>query len=281
MSTVLTAGAPSSPSSRRPRSALTADDPLPLSPAVSLLAPSVPATPVVPAVKQTAASVPTPPSLVAADSSSSPAASSSLPAAPATFESPTSTAGPSRAATSPPPEPQLLSHSGNVEPDEGECTARPQKRPRAVGSSRVVSVAAVLEDLADENADQGRVGDQTIFDATQPAETDALEAMLRAAAPSPSVAVCATVYLARLDRTSIPLSFENILALTASALVVASRYVDRENALVATARIAGAVGVTEADLNVLVDRFKQALPDGTYISLASFREFEQLLDELP
>lgn len=142
-------------------------------------------------------------------------------------------------------------------------------------------MVVILEDFAELNAEQERIGDPTVFDASEPAAFGALDALLYAAAPSPSVAVCATLYMARMDRVAIPVTLDNILALTAAALVVAARYVDRENVVAVTARVAAAVGVPSDGLDKLVDEFKEALPSGTYISLSSFREFEELLDNRP
>lgn len=110
---------------------------------------------------------------------------------------------------------------------------------------------------------------------------DDLDALLAAAAPSGSAAVCAVIYIARVDRVQVQLTALNLLGITSAALALAATYVDRDTSADACARIAAAAGITPDVLADMVSELIKVLPgNGKYISPASFREFEELLDAL-
>lgn len=108
-----------------------------------------------------------------------------------------------------------------------------------------------------------------------------MDAMLRAAAPAPSVAVCAAVYLARVDAMAVPLTALNACGLVVSCLGAAARIVDRENGEVTKARLARVSGLALEDFDKLVDELVEWLPPpGKYVSVADFREYESILDDM-
>jgi hypothetical protein len=149
------------------------------------------------------------------------------------------------------------------------------KRPRC---SRALVLAAVLEDMMDVNAEAGRVPDDSLFDYVITGPED-LDALLEEAAPSNSAAACAVVYAARIDHEPLPVAPENVYGIVTAALAMGAMYVDGSDSGAACARVANAARITTEQLSKLVACLIDLLPNqDTYISLASFREFQDLLN---
>lgn len=98
------------------------------------------------------------------------------------------------------------------------------------------------------------------------------------AAVSGGAAVCALIYVGRVHACN-GLRRGNAGALLLGALALAAAYVDRRNAHACLARAAGA-GVTAAGVTRMRDALVAALKQRTYISPATFREFDAILDDL-
>lgn len=114
--------------------------------------------------------------------------------------------------------------------------------------------------------------------AIRPVSADTLlaRAVGRRAAVSTGAAVCALVYVGRVHACD-GLRKGNAGALLVGALALAAAYVDRRNAVAALAR---AAGLSVAGVITLRDRLVVALKHRTYISPATFREFDAILDDL-
>ncbi len=186
----------------------------------------------------------------------------------------------STTATTPPTPPALAAAKTAAK------RARAAKHQRA----RLLALAAVLDDLAERacpacaQLDEGKVSATCSCDedgiATQVRPVSADEFLARAVgrrrAVSSGAAVCALVYVGRVHAVD-GLRRGNAGALLLGALALAASYVDRCNAMAALGR---AAGVSPASVALLRDKLVVALKHRTYISPATYREFDAILDDL-
>lgn len=145
----------------------------------------------------------------------------------------------------------------------GVCGARtPLAR-----TARADALATVAEDLAGGDGAPG---------------LDALvRSLVARAGLSDSALVCALVYLGRIDAgvcTGLTLGRGNVAQLLVASLAVASAYVDPDLPARVDARFGPAVGLPASAVAGLRNALVQALKGQTYISLAAFREFDDILD---
>lgn len=113
-----------------------------------------------------------------------------------------------------------------------------------------------------------------------------LDALLVGAAErarvSSGACVCALVYVGRVHAggASVALSRTNVRALAVAALALAAGYVDRRVPADVARRLSRASGLPAHTVLVLRDALVEALHGHTYISPATFREYDSILDDL-
>lgn len=123
--------------------------------------------------------------------------------------------------------------------------------------------------MADVNAAAGLVSHASGTDL--PCPDDILDS---AALPAAAI-VCAAVLVARLDASGVLVTWENLSSLLVGCLVVGSEAAGQD----AAGKVADAAQIEMDDVEAHSALVKQCLKDGDrQISVAVFREFEELLD---
>lgn len=123
--------------------------------------------------------------------------------------------------------------------------------------------------MADVNAAAGRISHAADLDLPCP------DNILDAAALPTAAIVCAAVLVARLDASSVLVTWENLSSLLVGCLVVGSEAVGQD----AAGNVADAAQIEVDDVQARSELVRQCLKDGDrQISVAVFREFEELLD---
>lgn len=113
-----------------------------------------------------------------------------------------------------------------------------------------------------------------------------LDALLVGAAErarvSSGACVCALVYVGRVHAggAAVPLRRSNVRALLVGALALASGYVDRRTPGDVARRLSRACALPPQTVLLLRDALATALHGHTYISPATFREYDSILDDL-
>lgn len=164
----------------------------------------------------------------------------------------------------------------------GQTCGKGGGRTRAVASARLLALATVLDDLADRAGHSPH----TIFSNAlpRPVALDALVLdVVHHADLSDSACVCALVYLGRVDAGACPglaLTHDNLHCLLVAALAIAAAYVDRRHPRELVRRIAEAVALSESHVALLRDSLVELLRGQTYISVATFREYDTILDSI-